>query len=110
MPQPETANDERFAIVVVRSGGIAGLSKQWRAEPDPERAPHWRELVDSCPWDAPPAQASGADRYQWRIEVRRGDAAVHQARLTDGQIAGPWRMLVDEVRQAAAPGSRGRAH
>jgi hypothetical protein len=99
MPQPDT--DERFAIVVVRSGGIAGLSKQWRAEPDPERAPHWRELVESCPWDAPPTPATGADRFQWRIEVRRGDTAVRQARLSDQQVEGPWRSLVDEVRRIA---------
>ncbi|MEV8241228.1 protealysin inhibitor emfourin [Microbacterium testaceum] len=98
MPQPDT--DEQFAIVVVRSGGIAGLSKQWRAEPDPERAPHWRELVESCPWDAPPILPTGADRYQWRIEVHRGDTAVHQARLSDQQVEGPWRSLIDEVRRA----------
>ncbi|MDF2666777.1 MAG: repeat, subfamily [Microbacterium sp.] len=106
MPQPDS--DERFAILVVRSGGIAGLSKQWRAEPDPDRAPHWRELVESCPWDAPPAPAAGADRYQWRIEVHRGDTAVHRARLSDAQVEGPWRSLVDEVRHAASPGSRAR--
>ncbi len=101
MPQPETASDERFVIVVVRSGGIAGLSKQWRAEPEPERLPRWRELVDSCPWDETPSAAPGADRYQWRIEVHRGDTAVRQARLGDGQLEGPWRSLVDEVREAA---------
>jgi len=106
MPQPDDST-ERFEIVVVRSGGIAGLSKQWRAEADDERLPHWRELVESCPWDAPPSPATGADRYQWRIEVHRGDTAVHEARLGDTQVAGPWRTLVDEVRQAAAR-SRGR--
>lgn len=106
MPQPDT--DERFSIIVVRSGGLAGLSKQWRAEPDPDRAPRWRELVESCPWDAPPAPVRGADRYQWRIEVHRGDTPVHEARLSDGQIEGPWRTLVDEVRGAAAP--RPRSH
>jgi len=33
--------------------------------------------------------------------VHHGDTAVHQARLDDGQVEGPWRTLVDEVRQAA---------
>lgn len=108
MPQPDSVNDERIAIVVVRSGGIAGLSKQWRAEPDPARAPHWRALVESCPWDAAP-ETEGADRYQWRIEVQRGDTAVHEARLGEAQVQGPWRALVDEVRRAAAPTPRGRA-
>ncbi|MDQ1122890.1 protealysin inhibitor emfourin [Microbacterium trichothecenolyticum] len=99
MPEPD---DEHLVIVVVRSGGIAGLSKQWRAEPDPARAPYWRELVEKCPWDATPAATSGADHYQWRIEVQRGDTAVRRARLGDGQIEGPWRALVDEVRNAAS--------
>lgn len=103
MPQPEADNAERLTIVVVRSGEIAGLSKQWRAEPDADGTPHWRELVESCPWDAAPSPTAGADRYQWRIEVHDGGAAVHQARLGDGQIEGPWRTLVDEVRQAHQP-------
>jgi len=108
MPEPETADDERFAIVVVRSGGIAGLSKQWRAEPDAERAPRWRELVERCPWDAPTPETTGADRYQWRIEVHRGDTALHEARLGDTQVQGPWRTLVDEVRRSSAPTPRAR--
>jgi len=105
MPQPDTENDAentgRFVVIVVRSGGLAGLSKQWRAEPDPDGLPRWQRLVESCPWDAAPAASTGADRYQWRIEVHHGDTAVHQARLDDGQVEGPWRTLVDEVRQVA---------
>ncbi len=89
-------------MIVVRSGGIAGLSRQWRAEPEPERAPRWRTLVAQCPWDDPPPPVRGADRYQWRIEVHEGDTPVRQARLGDTQIEGPWRTLVDEVRRAAA--------
>ncbi|MEZ3156209.1 protealysin inhibitor emfourin [Microbacterium sp. BWR-S6Y] len=108
MPQPDSTSPERFVVIVVRSGGIAGLSKQWRAEPDPERAPRWRELVESCPWDAAATASPGADRYQWRIEVHRGDTAVHRARLGDAQIEGPWRTLVDEVRHAASPSPRER--
>lgn len=105
MPQPDTDtvdDDGRLIVIVVRSGGIAGLSKQWRAEAAPEREPHWRELVERCPWDAAAAPPTGADRYQWRIEVHRGDTAVHRARLGDGQVDGPWRALVDEVRRVAA--------
>ena len=102
MPQPDPGEGP-LVIIVVRSGGIAGLSKQWRAEPDPRRTPHWWELVESCPWDAPPSAAPGADRYQWRIEVHRGETAVHRARLGDGQVEGPWRALIDEVRQVAPP-------
>ncbi|WJS91852.1 protealysin inhibitor emfourin [Microbacterium testaceum] len=106
MPEPD--DEERWSVLVVRSGGLAGLSKQWRAEPDRDRLPRWQQLVESCPWDAAPPASAGADRYQWRIEVHRGDTAVHQARLGDQQVEGPWRTLVDEVRRAAPAPSRGR--
>ncbi|MBM3714180.1 hypothetical protein MRBLMI1_001733 [Microbacterium sp. LMI1-1-1.1] len=89
-------------IVVARSGGLAGLTREWRAEADPEREPRWRELVESCPWDATPPPARGADRFHWRIEVRADAATLHEARLGDTQVSGPWRTLVDEVRSAAA--------
>lgn len=102
MPQPE-ATDDRLVVVVVRSGGIAGLTKQWRTEPEPERRPQWRKLVESCPWDATPPASDGADRFHWRIEVLEGESAVHRAQLSDGQVAGPWRALVDEVRRSSAP-------
>lgn len=90
-----------MVVVVVRSGGIAGLSRQWRAEPDPDREPHWRDLVDRCPWDAPVPPTRGADRFRWRIEVIEGESAVRHAELGDGQVDGPWRILVDEVRRSA---------
>lgn len=101
MPRPDATDDERFVVVVVRSGGIAGMSKRWRAEPAPDSRTRWWDLVEKCPWDAARLPAAGADRYQWRIEVHHGDVTVHEARLGDGQIQGPWRTLVDEVRQAA---------
>ncbi|MFB3977636.1 protealysin inhibitor emfourin [Microbacterium proteolyticum] len=101
MPRPEATPGSTFAVVVVRSGGIAGMSRRWRAEPDPEGASRWRSLIDRCPWDAPPPPSSGADRFQWRIDVEEGGTAVHHARLADTQVEGPWRALIDEVRRAA---------
>lgn len=107
MPQPDERETALLVIVVVRSGGVAGLSTRWRAEVDPARDPHWTELVDRCPWDAAPPPAPGPDRFQWRIEVQHGQTPVHRARLADAQVAGPWRALVDEVRETARP-ARGR--
>ena len=93
-------------MVVVRSGGIAGMSRQWRVQPPPDREPQWRSLLEQCAWDAPPPTASGADRYQWRIEVQERGSVVHRARLGDTQVEGPWRTLVDEVRRADADRAR----
>lgn len=93
--------DDDLVVVIARSGGLAGMTREWRAVPAGDDLPHWHELVDRCPWDAAPPPSHGADRFQWRIEVRHGETAVREARLGDTQVEGPWRALVDEVRQAA---------
>lgn len=103
---------------MLRTGGFAGLRREWRAEPPAEDAPRWIVLIDECPWDgqdAPtptptptPTQAPtsrhtpsrGADRFVWSIHAASGGAA-RRARVTDGDLQGPWRELVDEVRRFA---------
>ncbi len=82
---------------MVRSGGIAGLRRQWRAEPpEPERG-HWVALIRQCPWNEPgEADAGGADRFVWRIEARLGDDD-HRTELPETRLQGPWRDLVTEV-------------
>ncbi|RKT36408.1 hypothetical protein DEU34_0921 [Microbacterium sp. AG1240] len=97
------ATEPRVVVTVVRSGGIAGLRREWRAEPAPDAVARWTELIDGCPWDDPPAAEPGADRYQWRIRARSDDAPPREVRLGDGGLAGPWRTLVDEVRAQSRP-------
>jgi hypothetical protein len=103
-PQSEpTADSTHVIVVVVRTGGIAGLRKQWRAEPPPPEAPRWIALIDECPWDDEPAESRGADRYVWHIQALRDDAPPREAQLPDSRLNGPWRVLVDHVRESAPP-------
>ena len=89
-------------VIVVRTGGIAGLRRVWRAEPPPTEEPRWIELIEECPWDAEPGGAGGADRFVWNIEAHCGPQQK-QAELPDREVQGPWRELVDRVRSAGEP-------
>jgi hypothetical protein len=89
-------------VTVVRSGGIAGLRREWRAEPDPDAAPRWVSLIDECPWHDTPPASTGADRFVWRISVAWTRADDLDVELPDDAVTGPWQRLVDEV-QSAAP-------
>lgn len=112
-PRDETSpGDQRGAatppveVAVERTGGFAGLTKQWRAEPPVAEASTWIDLISRCPWDAPDslAEASrdphggGADRFTWRIQARCGEADEREAELGDAALVGAWRELVDAVR------------
>ncbi|WP_353828879.1 protealysin inhibitor emfourin [Agromyces sp. SYSU T0242] len=86
-------------VEVSRSGGLAGLRLTWTVQvddqPDPEE---WTLLVERLPWsDAAPAPPE-PDRYTYRIRC-----ASHEATLAERQVTGPWRDLVDRVRERAEP-------
>jgi hypothetical protein len=104
MPQPDAPRDTsaRVIVVVVRSGGIAGMRKQWRAEPPASDAPHWIALIDECPWDDAIDDDRAADRFVWRITASGDGVTEREAELPDSRLYGPWRALVDEVRGAAS--------
>lgn len=93
---------DEIVVVVVRSGGIAGLTREWRAEPPPAQAPDWASLIEQCPWDAAAAPRSGAaspgaDRFVWDVQARCGGEA-RGAELGDADVVGPWERLIDAVR------------
>lgn len=97
----DDAPDELIVVVrVERTGGIAGLRREWTAEPPPDEAPRWIGLIEGCPWDATADDrgTTGADRYQWRIVARLADEPPRRAELPDDRLQGPWRELVDQVR------------
>ncbi|NQX33398.1 hypothetical protein HQQ85_01150 [Herbiconiux sp. VKM Ac-2851] len=105
-------------ITVARSGGVAGMSPRWSIEASEENdVDSWLSLVESCPWDAPdPADGSGAsgpdgagapgaDRFVYTIRVLV-DApdepeVEHGARVPEQHLDGPWRDLVDRVKDAS---------
>ncbi|WP_223169210.1 MULTISPECIES: protealysin inhibitor emfourin [Microbacterium] len=105
-------------VAVKRTGGFAGLTKQWRAEPGADEASLWMSLISQCPWDAPDSLAdgtahgdgtargessdgrppAGADRFTWWIQARCGETDEREAEVPDGALVGAWRELVDAVR------------
>ncbi|MET0736177.1 MAG: protealysin inhibitor emfourin [Microbacterium sp.] len=105
--QAEHSQPLLVAVTVVRTGGIAGTRREWRAEPPAEEAPRWIELIEECPWDAAVelSASRGADRFVWRIDARCGPRE-RGAELPDSAVHGPWRELVDHVRAAGAGPAR----
>ena len=87
-----------FVITVVRSGGFAGLRREWTIEVSaPQEAEHWRPLVEACPWDdSAAADPVVADGFVYGVRV-----AEHEAVVAERELDGPWRTLVDEVRRSA---------
>jgi len=103
MTEPEDTDATTPVVVsVVRSGGMAGIRKQWRAEPPASDIPHWRALVDQCPWDDTGAPAEGNDRFIWHITACTDPSDQREAEIPDSRLRGPWRTLVDEVRDASS--------
>jgi len=93
-------DDSRVLIAVVRTGGIAGIRRHWQVEPAHDEVSHWIELIDRCPWEAPCPDSRGADRYIWSIRARTPEAS-RERDLPESALDGPWRRLVDAVRESA---------
>jgi hypothetical protein len=89
-------------IQVVRSGGFAGLSREWRVEADDTDT--WRPLLDACPWGSVTVDTTSRDRFVWRIEVRV-TRRKRVASVPDRDLTGPWRELVDRVQAASDAGA-----
>ncbi len=108
---PESMGTARstVAVTVIRTGGFAGLRREWRAEADEREASHWVSLIEECPWDAVAIGVGtrGADLFVWRLDARFGDRR-HAAELADPDVQGPWRTLIDAVRDAGAPSDQPR--
>lgn len=100
-PPTDGTAASQVAIVVVRTGGIAGIRRQWQVEPDPDDARAWIDMVDDCPWDDDADAGGGADRFMWLIRVRTPEER-RERELPDSALDGPWRALVDAVRAASA--------
>ncbi|WP_350347050.1 protealysin inhibitor emfourin [Agromyces sp. G08B096] len=86
-------------VTVARSGGLAGLLLVWEVDLDrqPDRDA-WKGLIDGLPWDEVRAVPPEPDRFVYRIRCE-----PHEATLAERQLTGPWRELVDRVREVSEP-------
>lgn len=100
MTESRPGDDARIVITVVRTGGIAGMRRHWQVEPPVDESPHWVTLIEQCPWDATCEEPQGADRYVWSIRAHT-PADRRERDVPDGELSGPWRDLVDAVRDAS---------
>jgi hypothetical protein len=85
-----------FVISVVRTGGLAGLRREWTVEVGvPDDLPHWQPLIEACPWDA-----SGGDNHPdgFVYDLR---ANTREARVPERELSGAWQHLVEEVQRSA---------
>jgi hypothetical protein len=88
-------------LELVRSGGIAGLTRRWvvdveRLAPDERRG--WEALVRAARLDAGPGaeRGRGADRFVYRLMVER-DGRREQHELAEETLSGGARALVERV-------------
>lgn len=103
MPRDEEPADDETCVTVsvVRSGGFAGLTRRWGVDAPPADADPWIALIEQCPWDDDASVPAGADRFSWSVRATV-PGAERRADLTEAQIDGPWRALIDAVRAAAS--------
>ena len=90
-------------VTVTRSGGFAGIAVRWQVfvekEPDED---DWLVLLGNLPWDDVPQGPPQPDRYQYRIDCEPVEAATQahrEAVIPEQKLTGPWRELVDRVRE-----------
>jgi len=98
------SRSDDFTVRVVRSGGFAGLRREWRIRSSEAPDVDWAALVDACPWNEPEpyADARARDRFSWRVEVTGpATSRPRSATLGDARLTGSWRSLVDAVREHA---------
>ncbi|MBW9093787.1 hypothetical protein JNB62_08845 [Microbacterium jejuense] len=111
-PEPSPATQPAVEVDVARSGGFAGITRRWSAQPAGDEASEWIALIDRCPWDEVGAhdapRAPVPDGFTWSIRVTWSDADPREARLVDDEVVGAWRELVDAVRDWSRRSGGGR--
>ncbi|MFF2370290.1 protealysin inhibitor emfourin [Agromyces sp. NPDC058110] len=108
-------------VFVARSGGLAGIRLTWHVKVDDQPdADDWFVLIEELPWNDVPEPPAQPDRFTWDIrcepdepastsaspaepEPSAGQPPAESATLAEAQLTGPWRQLVDRVRETAEP-------
>lgn len=80
-PEPPPAVE----VDVARTGGIAGITRRWTAQPPEDEASEWISLIDRCPWDEAAAPAAGAADIAG--ERRAGSGVDASTRAASGRHA-----------------------
>lgn len=89
--------DRTLTVRVIRSGGFAGISREWDVRADGDAIDDWLGLIEACPWHTPPPRDPvSRDRFSWRIEAR-APKLRRGATIADAHLEGPWRALVARV-------------
>jgi hypothetical protein len=90
-----------WTLHVVRTGGFAGLQREWRVSSTDDPGVDWPALIEACPWKKRYPPAVARDRFVWRIDAsapRRNRSAT----LPESELTGPWRVLVERVKTTAS--------
>jgi hypothetical protein len=101
MTDARSETTSTWTILVVRTGGFAGLTREWRVSSADEPSVDWPALIDACPWTTryPPGRSN--DRFVWRIEASAA-RRTRKATLPESSLTGSWAVLVKQVRAVAA--------
>src|SRR4051794_7431872 len=89
--------EEGWSIELVRSGGVAGVTRRWSLDSEDlsaEEAAEFERLLaalDDVPAAPPPP---GADRFQYELRVTRG-GQTRTVTLPEGAIPAGLRPLID---------------
>ncbi|WP_219949953.1 protealysin inhibitor emfourin [Salinibacterium sp. M195] len=83
-------------VQVWRSGGLLGRRVEWDVvideQPDPDQ---WYLLIAELPWHEHIITIPVPDRYTYEIRCD-----PHEVVIPEQELVGPWRELVDRVREA----------
>lgn len=98
MERGHPITDAGMNVTVTRMGGIAGIPATWEVhvedQPDAEA---WHQLLQRLPWEQLPSIRSSQpfepDRFSYRISC-----PPHAVVLSEPQVDGPWRELIDRIR------------
>ncbi|WP_228484517.1 protealysin inhibitor emfourin [Microbacterium cremeum] len=102
------ADEPAVEVDVARTGGFAGITRRWTAQPPETEASEWISLIDRCPWDRAhrpgetddsPETRRMPDRFVWWIRASWTGADPREAELPEDELTGAWRELVDAVRE-----------
>lgn len=94
---PKPRAERPVSVTVARSGGFAGLTREWSATATGDDRDEWMPLIDACPWHAPSTPSTARDQFVWTIAVR-APRRRRTAVVPEHDLVGPWRSLVERVR------------